>query len=280
MPNFNMSQFTSKIRQAERQAISKYNQAVNNYKRQLNKSINEYNQAVRKHNSLVRQNRQIVQREIAKLNSYNKTRFTSSVITMQNYYNRIVNTYPEGGSISPEESKILDLIENENANSVITANLLENDVLPSENTEDIIIGDKLKLISLDLNNRWEGAVFSLNPHNPDATRHFCTSAREIFTNFIELKAPDKEVFNFNPNCEITPNGNPTRKEKIKYIMRDKTTDENIISFSEENISNILELFHILSDGTHGEAGKYSYEKLKQVKKRVESGINFLCEISF
>lgn len=289
MVKFNMSQFKSKIRQVQskqRQAVSRFNQAINTYNRDVKKSINAYNRAVRNYNTMVRnynsavrKNRQIIQREVVKLNAYNKTHVVASVRTMQTYYNRIVNAYPEGAHVSPEENRILDLIENENANSIITANLVENNVLPTETTEDVIIGDKLKLVSEDLNNRWQGALFALHPNNPDATRHFCTSTREIFVNFIEIKAPDAEVFNYNPNCKTTPNGNPTRKEKIKYMMRNKMHDDNIVCFADANIDNILELNYILSGGTHGEAGKYTFETLMQVKKCVESGINFLCEIS-
>ena len=134
-------------------------------------------------------------------------------------------------------------------------------------------------VSADLNNRWKGAIFAINPQNPDAARHFCTSAREIFTEFIELKAPDEAVFQYNPNCQKTNQGNATRREKIKYMMRNSNMDESVISFAEADITNILELFHVLSDGTHGPAGRYSYQNLLQVKKRVEQGIYFLCEIS-
>ena len=62
-------------------------------------------------------------------------------------------------------------------------------------------------------------------------------------------------------------------------MRKKHLDESVISFAEADITNILELFHVLSDGTHGAAGRYEFQKLMQVKKRVEQGINFLCEVS-
>ena len=41
---------------------------------------------------------------------------------------------------------------------------------------------------------------------------------------------------------------------------------------------ILELYHILSDGTHGNAGRYTFIQLKAIKKRVEDGILFLCNI--
>lgn len=56
-------------------------------------------------------------------------------------------------------------------------------------------------------------------------------------------------------------------------------DESVVNFVESDIDNILELFHVLSDGTHGIAGRYDDKKLMQVKKRVEQGINFLCEIA-
>ena len=63
------------------------------------------------------------------------------------------------------------------------------------------------------------------------------------------------------------------------MMRNANMDDSVISFVEEDIKNILELNHLLSGGTHGPAGKFTFKKLLQVKKRVEQGINFLCEIS-
>lgn len=59
------------------------------------------------------------------------------------------------------------------------------------------------MVSEDLMNRWKGAVYALNPQNPDAARHFCTSTREIFTEFIEFKAPDNAVVQYNPNASKT-----------------------------------------------------------------------------
>ena len=56
-------------------------------------------------------------------------------------------------------------------------------------------------------------------------------------------------------------------------------DDSVIAFVDADINNILELNHLLSGGTHGPAGKFTFEKLLQVKKRVEQGIFFLCEIS-
>ena len=278
------SQFKSKMRQLEqkqKRAFNDMNRAINNYNREVKKAVNNYNDAVRKHNANVKRNRQIINNELRKLSTTTTihTSYSMSSRMMQQHYEDIGNIYYEGVSVTPEQERILDLIEQEQANSLITENYIEGTQAPEDYPEDVEIGNKLSLISEDLNNRWKGAVFALNPNNPDATRHFCTSTREIFTEFLEIKAPDENVFVYNPQCERTDRGNATRREKIKYIMRNTNMDDSVVSFVEADIKNILELNHLLSGGTHGPAGKYTFEKLLQVKKRVEQGINFLCEIS-
>ena len=246
----------------------------------MKKAVSNYNAAVRQYNSAVRRNRQIIQSNISKLNAVRThTTYRMSLTIMQRHYNEVNDVYNESVYVTPQQSAILDLIEQEQANSIVTTQLIENPDQSIDNVENIEIGNKLLNISEDLNNRWRGAVFSLSPQNPDAARHFCTSAREIFTEFIELKAPDNEVFIYNPSCEKTERGNATRREKIKYMMRNLKMDDCVVSYAESDIANILELFHVLNDGTHGEAGRISLKTLYQVKKRVEQGINFLCEIS-
>ena len=279
MAKFSASHFKSQIRQAqrkaERQLKNELNQASRKIERDINREIHNYN-------SKMQHNRQIVLRELKKLQTHStmtiRSSYTISLDAMQKHYVTIGNVY-QNESLTPQQEYILNLIEQEQANGLITANIVENNDFPAENTDDIEIGAKLQHVSDDLNNRWKGAVFAINPQNPDAARHFCTSAREIFTEFIELKAPDEAVFQYNPNCQKTNQGNATRREKIKYMMRNSNMDDSVISFAESDITNILELFHVLSDGTHGPAGRYSYQNLLQVKKRVEQGIYFLCEIS-
>ena len=264
-----------------RRIENQMNREIRKYNTEVNRAISKYNSAVREYNSSVRRNRQILSRELSKLQSHTTTRnsYTISLSTMQHHYSQVGAIYSEGVEVTPAQERILDLIEQEQANSIITANVIENNIVPEENTEDIEIGNKLSIVSEDLLRRWQGAVFALNPQNPDAARHFCTSTRELFTDFIELKAPDKDVFSFNPNAEKTDRGNATRKEKIKYMMRNFRFDNCVVDFVDSNVENILQLFHVLSNATHGEAGRYEMSKLRQVKKRVEQGINFLCEIA-
>lgn len=278
------SQLKSKMRQIEqkqKKAINDLNRAINKYNREVKKVVNDYNAATRKYNASVRRYRQIIHNELLRVNRSTTVRssYTVSSRTMQQHYENVGRVYYEGVSITPEQDRILDLIEQEQATSLITENYIEGEYLPEESPEDIEIGDKLAVISDDLNNRWKGAVFALNPHNPDATRHFCTSTREIFTEFFEIKAPDEKVFAYNPQCKKTERGNATRREKIKYMLRNTNMDECVVSFVEADIKNVLELNHLLSGGTHGPAGKFTFDKLVQVKKRVEQGINFLYEIS-
>ena len=279
MAKFSASHFKSQIRQAQRKAERQLKNELNQASRKIERDINR---EICNYNSKMQHNRQIVLRELKKLQTHStmtiRSSYAISLDAMQKHYVTIGNVY-QNESLTPQQEYILNLIEQEQANGLITANVVENNDFPAENTDDIEIGAKLQHVSDDLNNRWKGAVFAINPQNPDAARHFCTSAREIFTEFIELKAPDDAVFQYNPNCQKTNQGNATRREKIKYMMRNSNMDESVISFAESDITNILELFHVLSDGTHGPAGRYSYQNLLQVKKRVEQGIYFLCEIS-
>lgn len=277
---FNMSQFKSQIRQAQYKAERQLKQIQRDTERKMKSEINK---AVNQYNREVRRNQQKIQSELRKLNSSNKIRTTYniSVKTLNNSYNTVVENYDEVNS-AVKEKEFFNYIESENANSLSVANAIENPEL-AENInvelQDNAIGDKLKSLSSDLNNRWIGALYSLNPNNPDATRHFCTSTREIFTDIFEKYALDKDVFAVFPNCDKTDRGNATRRSKIKYFLYKKGIDlTNADEFIDNDIDNILELYHTLSDGTHGEAGRYSMIQLKLIKKRVEDGINFLCEI--
>lgn len=69
-----------------------------------------------------------------------------------------------------------------------------------------VICDELKMFSPDLDSRWRGALFSLHPDNPAASRHFCTSAREMLSAFLESVAPDGDVLAADPDCAKTPQG--------------------------------------------------------------------------
>lgn len=287
---FNPSQFKSKMRQLEnqyKQNVRKVNQEIDKYNRNAKRAVDDYNRAVRQHNNKVIQNRSRIQSELRRLNSTNSVRtvttYRTSVTALHSAYQNVAVAYDTMDYGTPFQEYVYSSIEQENANNLSAANVVLENAEPTEpeySLQDTIIMNRLSAISTDLDNRWKGALFSLNPLNPDATRHFCTSVREIFTEIFDTKATDKDVFTAMPNCQKTDNGNASRRSKIRYFMHRKgLVDSNVETFIDSDIENILELFHTLSKGTHGEAGKYSTNQLAVIKTRVEDGLIFLCDIA-
>ena len=287
---FNASQYKSKMRQQinkVNQAVRSYNHAVDNYNRGVKQAVNNYNQAVRQHNSRSLQNRSKIQSELRRLNSSNRvtmsTTYRTSVMAVNTSYQTVSSIYDYLENPTPFQEYIYSGVEQENANNLEVANAILEESQPTTPTyslQDTSIMNRLSNISKDLDDRWKGALFSLNPANPDATRHFCTSAREIFTEIFDSKAKDEDVFSAFPSCEKTERGNATRRSKIRYFLCKKgLRDDSVEDFVEKDMDNILELFHVLSTATHGEAGKFSADKLSAIKKRVEDGLIFLCDIA-
>ena len=281
MARFNKSQVKSKIRHIQ----NKYNQGMRKIERQINHKINDYNRAVKRYNSNLRKNQSKIKSELMKFQRNSTIRVSSStykisVINVNQSYDRLSQKYDFEDN-SNRYRNFLEKIEEENANNLEVANvILNNDEINNEgySLEENIVSNKLLNISEDLDNRWKGAIFSLNPKNPDATRHFCTSTREILKVLIDDGIKDKDVINNNPKCEKTKNGTPTRREKIKYAMSKKgISNELIIEFTDKDIENIVSLINELSNGTHGHSNKYSLNQLKLFRKRFEDSINFVCE---
>ena len=129
----------------------------------------------------------------------------------------------------------------------------------------------LERFSLEFVRRWEGALFALNPRNPDAARHFCTSVREIFVELLETRAPNDAVLSWDGDCERTQQGTPSRKAKLEYLI----FHSNLTEVQDDDVRNILELFIIFNSGTHGSAGKYTLQYLLEIRERVEAAFRFL-----
>ena len=248
---YSASQIRSKIRQAQqkqRQAITKYNAAVRRRNQGVRTAVNRYNQAVRAHNERVRANRRRLASELARLNSRPTTTryvvYHTSFRTLQSSYNRL-ETSADSQQLDARYNRLLDLSEREAANSAEVTNRILGDQEAAagsvDKLEDAELLDGLRGISMDLDDRWNGAVFSLNPKNPDAARHLCTSAREIFVQIIQLKAPDADVVALLPDCDRTPDGNPTRRSKIRYFLARRGMEaESLEQFVEDDVENILQ----------------------------------------
>lgn len=283
------SQIRNAIRQAQnkqKQAIDKYNREVRQRNQKVKQALSNYNNEVRRYNARVRANQQKIAIELRKLQSTTTVRYQvvqTSAIALNNYYEQL-NADESSIENSSYGNEFLDLSERENANSLALSNVLESEIDESNiEPSDLLhteIDGMLQQLSPDLSNRWRGALFSLNPQNPDAARHFCISAREVFVQILDLNAPDEKVLAVNPNCDLTHNGQPTRKEKIRYLLRrcGLLTSE-AVDFVDEDVNNVLALFRVFNDGTHGTSGKFGLNKLMSIKTRVEDGITYLFAIS-
>ncbi|MCC0055319.1 MAG: hypothetical protein H6883_04205 [Rhodobiaceae bacterium] len=291
-----ISQFNSKMRQAQQQAkraVDQYNREAKKFNLKVkqnvakaNQEINRYNSAVRAHNNRVRANRDRLRRELQKLASRQSSpRFVdyrATVNLVQTNYERL-ESHAEADGLVGRFDEILDLSEREAANNAGVMNALFGDTeqLPNQQNEEgqRELLDFLKSVSVDLVDRWRGAIFSLSPQNPDAARHFCTSAREVIAQILEIKAPDADVFSALPNSPTTQNGNPTRRAKISYFLHRKgLTDARLEDFVESDIEAVVRLFDVFNSGTHGAAGTFSHSQLVSIRKRVEDGMSFLSRI--
>ena len=285
------SQFRNKIRQAQakqKRSIDNYNREVRAYNGKVKRAVDTYNQAVRSHNSKVRTNRQRIDRELANLKRSTATGSLTRVrMSSQVLHKAFIRVESRTVAVPTNDDRVrfFDLSEQETANSLAVLNALsgqtpDTDSAPTETMRDTMVTTELSSVSQDLDMRWSGALFALSRDNPDATRHFCTSAREIFTRFLEMSAPDAIVFKEMPTCDTTQEGRPTRRSRIKMLLRRKgMVDKELENFVTRDVDNILDLFGVLNDGTHGSAGKFAMHELAAVKKRVEDGIMFLASIA-
>lgn len=296
----NVSQLQSRLRQLQakrRQAIDQYNQAVRQHNqrvaqklRDFNGAIARYNTEVRAYNNRLRTNQQRLRTEVARLQARPATshlQLRESVMRVSASFERLER---RSGSVqfSPQENFFTDLSEREAANTVSVFNTLAEDRgaqaadsgAEASDLQETKIEDELAAVAEEFDSRWRGALFALNPRNPEAARHFCTSVREIFTGVLELKAPDSAVFAVMPNCTRTERGNATRRSRITYLLSARGIDNaELADFAAEDVDNVVQLFDVLNSGTHGPSGGFGIESLRQIKRRVEDGLLFVCRLA-
>ncbi len=291
------SQLRSMIRQAEakqRQAVNQYNSAVRQYNNKLKQAIDEHNANVRRaqravsdhnravdaHNSRVRADRHRLQREIRRLNGQRSSaRFTvtqTSTIALHTAYRRVEDDF-DAGLMGARGGPLVDLAEAEAANSArVTNSLLGQPADEDLELEGTALTNELSALSEDLDQRWRGALFSLNPRNPEAARHFCTSAREVILQMIDLKASDATVLQAVPGCDKAKDGKPARRAKIGYLLACYGEDhESLRDFVEADVDDVIGLVREVNNGTHGSAGRYDLPTLRAIKSRVEGSVRFL-----
>lgn len=277
------AQFRSLVRQAEqkqRQAIQAYNREVDRVNRANRQAVDNYNRDVRAHNARVRANRRRLQAELQKLS---RQPVRTSVVTYRRSFEVMQQTSVQV-EVAGAGDELLELMDGEAANSAGVLNALLAE--PGEAARDAsqVELDDLQRTSLtveldalpdDLRQRWNGALFALNPRNPEAGRHFCTSAREILISVVESGASDAEVVAADPSCRLA-DGRVARRAKITFCLTRKNLQGgSLASMLDADVDNVLDLFGIVNAGTHGKAGTYDIDALTAIKRRVEDAIRFL-----
>jgi hypothetical protein len=285
------SQFRNEVRrleQKQRQAINDYNRKVKKVNDHNKRVVDNYNREVRAHNARVRSNRQRLINELNRLGLKRTTtttvryvKYRTSVQTLHQSFVRVEAAADQGTWTAGDE--LFDLVEGEAANSVAVLNALLDE--PAADSADdpqlrlTTITTELTEIDPDLDARWRGALFALNPENPDAARHFCTSTREIFVRILDQSAPDEQVLATFPNITLTENNQVPRREKIRYCLeRRGQQDTDLLNFVDDDVDNVMELFRAFNPATHGEAGRYDLSQLGSIKTRAEGAIQFLHRI--
>lgn len=299
------SQFRSHLRQQEakyRQAVRKFESDVRREEQRINREIQQHNQKVRQnlrraidqynrdvraYNRQVEANRSRIRHALQQLSRLTVTRrhtvLHSSAYALNDAYARLQGD-PAGRRLGDEYGFLVGYAEHETANSLDVTNALLGGTAERPPAEEDLavtaITSELTRIEPDLDSRWHGALHALDPGNPDAARHFCASTREIFTTILHTRAPDADVLAATPDCALDQNGRPTRRSRIHYCLHRKGMALDALEdFVEKDIENVIDLYDVLSAGTHGPAGKYGFAELVPIKQRVEDAILFLVRIA-
>lgn len=287
------SQIQSQIRRAQqqrRQAVNQYNAAVRKHNadnRKLQRAVSDYNRAANAYNQRVRDYRSRLRREIQRqatsAQSARYTTYSQSVSTLSRSFDRVDDSIEQGSFRGRHD--LLGMMGTETANSVALLNALstaDDTEIDAEELDDLresSIRPLLEEFDRDLAARWDGALFALNPRNPDAARHFCTSARELVHSILNLGATDDEILSLDPSANRTDSGHVTRRARVRfYLKRQHSSDPDMQQFVEDDVDNVLTLFRDFNDGTHGSAGTFPLNELRAIKVRVEDAVRFLREI--
>lgn len=305
-PRRSPAQIRAELRRADqkaRQAVSNYNREVNKYNADRRRAVNDYNAGVRKvsqaidrynrdaraHNARVRANRARLQQEIRRLESSQsrtvvRVEYGASVSSLAKSFHRLEE---RASNAAWSGTDLLDYSGGETANSVAALNAFLDDAPTTEATDaeveelqETAVGQELAVLDADLSARWHGALFALHPRNPDAARHFCTSAREMLSDMLEIVAPSHLVEAYDPSCDRTENGTVSRRARIRFCLRRSGAyGPELEDFVEKDITNVLALFREFNDGTHGSAGRFTLAQLRALKIRAEDAIRFIMRIA-
>ena len=150
------------------------------------RAIDAYNREVRSYNARVRANQSRLRSAVQSLSTRTITvryrSFHTSAAALYSAYERLDN--------SDADPFLSDIAERDTANSVTLLNTLlgdsSHDRVGDGELTSTKLSESLSRYPTDMQDRWSGAIFALNPRNPDSARHFCTRSLSE-DSFLETK---------------------------------------------------------------------------------------------
>jgi Predicted pPIWI-associating nuclease len=227
---------------------------------------------------------------LVNLSAKHRDMITNSSMSVFNSYSNLINSFSINpityAEVEPSLNKIAPV------SVYTTSNFLESITIDEEfNEEDVKVkyeiqyenefslSSHLPLIDVGLFRMWQGAVQSLKSDNPEKSRHFITSIRELFTHVFHKLAPDEEINKWTSDSIHFANGKPTRKARMKYILRD-VSSKPMEKMIEKEVEATLELINIFQQGTHSIQSNFMPNQLIAIKAKAETSLRFLLEIQF
>ena len=138
----------------------------------------------------------------------------------------------------------------------------------------------LKEIDKDLLIPYHGMLDVLSIASVDQTRHFSTSARELFEHTLRKLAPDKEVVNWDEESKFRDaRGNPTREGRIQYIFKNINKSSEFSSFVDKDINSKLAFLKVMQTGVHELGSKYNRTQMDAIKVVMECTLTSLIELA-
>ncbi|MFA5340007.1 MAG: hypothetical protein WC317_07685 [Candidatus Omnitrophota bacterium] len=124
-----------------------------------------------------------------------------------------------------------------------------------------------------------GMIETLSTKNADRTRHFCSSARELFTHVLHSLSHDKEFFNWDKTGKYVEKGKPTRAGRIQYICKNIKSSTEFADFIGKDIKSKLAFLDVMQKGTHELNSDFDITQLKAIKIILECTLVSMIEIA-
>ena len=123
---------------------------------------------------------------------------------------------------------------------------------------------------------WSGAINAIMSGNPDRVRHAAVSMRELFTQILDILAPNSEVIGWSNDPNHLHDGRPTRRARLLYICH-TSNHQGFSKFLQKDIDSYLEMTSLFQTGVHSLDSPFSDGQMIALRVRIEGAIRLLIE---